>query len=59
MRNTLIDEAVANVPMHGLRTRRGACDFGFFDLAFAGVGQQEKRIPRAHNTSTSQRQRHA
>ena len=38
VRHALIDEAVANVSLHGLRTRRGAGDFGFLHLAFAGIG---------------------
>ena len=59
MRHALIDEAVANVPVHGLRTRRGAGDFGFLELAVAGIGQQVKWIARAHDTRTGQRQRHA
>ena len=59
VRHALIDEAVADVPVHGLRTRRGAGDFGFLDLAFAGIGQQVKRIARAHDAGAGQRQRHA
>ena len=59
VRHALIDEAVADVPMHGLRARRGAGDFGFLDLAFAGIGQQVIRIPRAHDAGAGQRQRHA
>ena len=57
--HALIDEAVADVPVHRLRTWRGASDFGFLELAFAGVGQQVKRIARAHDAGTGQRQRHA
>ena len=59
MRHALIDEAVADVAVHRLRTRRGAGDFGFLELAFAGIGQQVKRIARAHDAGTGQRQRHA
>ena len=59
VRHALIDEAVADVPVHRLRTRRGAGDFGFLELAFAGIGQQVKRIARAHDAGTGQRQRHA
>ena len=59
VRHALIDEAVADVPLHGLRTRRGAGDFGFLELAFAGIGQQVKGITRAHDAGTGQRQRHA
>ena len=59
VRHALIDEAVADVPMHRLRTRRGAGDFGLLELAFAGIGQQVKRIARAHDAGTGQRQRHA
>ena len=59
VRHALIDKAVADVPVHRLRTRRGAGDFGFLDLAFAGIGQQIKRIARAHDAGTGQRQRHA
>ena len=43
VRHALIDEAVADVPLHRLRTRRGAGDFGFLELAFAGISQQERR----------------
>ena len=50
---------MTNVAMHGLRTRRGAGDFCFLDLAFAGVGQQVKRIACAHDAGTGQGQRHA
>ena len=42
VRHALIDEAVTDVPLHRLRTRRGAGDFGFLDLAFARIGQQVK-----------------
>ena len=35
VRHALIDEAVADVAVHGLRTGRGAGDFGFLDLALA------------------------
>ena len=59
VRHALIDEAVADVPLHGLRTRRGAGDFGFLELALAGIGQQVKGITRAHDAGTGQRQRHA
>ena len=52
MRHALIDEAVADVPLHGLRTRRGAGDFGFLELAIAGIGQQEKGITRARASAT-------
>src|ERR1700730_18109201 len=37
MRHSLIDEAVADVSVHGLGTRRGAGDFAFPELAFAGI----------------------
>ena len=59
VRHALIDEAMADVAVHRLRTRRGAGDFGFLELAFAGIGQQVKRIARAHDAGTGQRQRHA
>ena len=59
VRHALIDKAVADVSLHGLRTRRGAGDFGFLELAFAGIGQQVKRITRAHDAGTGQRQCHA
>ena len=59
VRHALIDEAVADVPLHGLSTRRGAGDFGFLLLALAGIGQQVKGITRAHDAGTGQRQRHA
>jgi hypothetical protein len=52
VRHALIDEAVADVSMHGLRTWRGAGDFGFLDLTIAGIGQQIKRIARAHDAGT-------
>ena len=54
VRHALIDEAVADVPVHRLRTRRGAGDFGFLDLALAGIGQQVKRIARAHDAGAGQ-----
>ena len=57
MRHALIDEAVADVPLHRLRTWHGESDFGFLDLAFAGIGQQVKRIACAHDAGTSQCQR--
>ena len=59
VRHALIDEAVADVAMHWLRTRRGAGDFAFLDLTFAGIGQQVKRITRAHDAGASQRKRDA
>ena len=59
VRHALVDEAVADVPVHGLRTRRGAGDLGFLELAFAGIGQQVERIARAHDAGAGQRQRHA
>ena len=59
VRHALVDEAVADVAVHGLRTRRGAGDFGFLELAFAGIGQQVERIARAHDAGAGQRQRHA
>ena len=40
----------------GLRTRRGAGDFGFLELAIAGIGQQVKWITRTHDAGTGQRQ---
>ena len=45
--------------MHGLRTWRGAGDFGFLELALAGIGQQVKGITRAHDAGAGQRQRDA
>ena len=59
VRHALVDEAVADVAVHRLRARRGAGDFGFLDLAFAGVGQQVERIACAHDAGAGQRQRHA
>ena len=59
VRHSLIDEAMADIPVHRLRTRRGASDFGFLELAFTGIGQQVKRITRAHDAGTGQRQSHA
>ena len=59
VRHALVDEAVADVAVHGLRTRRGAGDFGFLELAFAGVGQQVVGIARTHDAGTGQSQRHA
>ena len=53
MRHALIDEAVADVPAHGLRTWRGAGDFGFLDLAVAGIGEQVERILGEIDSSSS------
>ena len=53
-----IDEALADIPIHGLRTRRGVCDLSFLELAFAGIGQQVERVTRSHNAGTGQYQRH-
>ena len=47
------------LPCVGLRTRRGAGDFGFLELALAGIGQQVIRIARAHDAGAGQRQRDA
>lgn len=44
--------------MHRLRTRRTAGDFGFLDLTLARIGQQVKRITRAHDAGTGQRECH-
>ena len=44
----LIDEAVAGVPQHRLRTRCCAGDFRFLELALAGICLQVKRIVHPH-----------
>ncbi len=59
VRHALVDEAVADVAVHRLRTRRGAGDFGFLELAVAGIGEQVERIARAHDAGAGQRQRDA
>ena len=58
MRYPLVYEALPDVAVHRLDGAR-AGDFGLLDLAFAGIGQQVKRIARAHDSGTGQRQRHA
>gem|GEM_PF-4212879 len=55
MRHVLIDEAVADVSAHRLSTRRGAGDFGFLELAVAGIGEQVKGITRTHDAGARQR----
>jgi hypothetical protein len=52
MGDALTDEAVADTPAYRLRAGRGAGDFGFLNLPFSGIGQEVKRITRAHNAST-------
>ncbi|KFB73207.1 MAG: hypothetical protein AW09_001544 [Candidatus Accumulibacter phosphatis] len=42
--------------MHRLRARRTAGDFGFLELAFAGIGQQVERIAGAHDAGARQRE---
>ena len=59
VRHALVDEAVADVAVDRLRGGRGAGDFGFLELAFAGIGQQVVGIARAHDAGAGQRQRHA
>ena len=56
MRHALVDEAVADVATHRLGAGRGAGDFGFLELAVAGVGQQIERIACAHDAGPGQRQ---
>ncbi|MBS1225690.1 MAG: hypothetical protein H6R24_2368 [Proteobacteria bacterium] len=57
--DALVDEAMADVAVGGMRTGDAAGDFGFLELAFAGVGQQVERIARAHDAGAGQRQRDA
>src|SRR5579864_1738229 len=45
--HSLVDKAVADVPMHRLRTWYCTSNFGFSLLAFARIGQQIKRIARS------------
>ena len=59
VRHALIDETVADVAVGRLGTRRGAGDFRFLQLTFAGIGQQVERITCAHDAGTGQRQRDA
>jgi hypothetical protein len=56
VRHALIDEAVAEVALHRLRARRAAGDFGFLELAFAGIGEQVERIAGAHDAGAGQRE---
>ncbi|MGH8013376.1 MAG: hypothetical protein ACREQ4_12845 [Candidatus Binataceae bacterium] len=43
MRHALVDEAVADMAVRRLGTRRDARRLGFLELTFAGIGQQVKR----------------
>ena len=54
VRHTLIDEAMSDVSVYGLRRRYAAIDIGFFFLTFATIGEQVERITRTHDAGTGQ-----
>ena len=59
VRHALVDEAVANASVDGLRARRRPGELGLLELALARVGEEVVRIARAHDASTSKRERDA